>query len=139
MKRLLGWVVVLAVVAGVIGFQRGWFEFAATNEDGKGGQASVTFHAERFQHDKEILKKKASQQLKAVQDELADLRRRPKDLPKEAQVKAEKEIEKLTEKRAELETRIKVIEEAGEDKLEKLKKELEEATQELEKGKGRER
>src|SRR5262249_30387053 len=97
MKKMVVGALTLSVIVAAFGFRRGWFEFATTNGDGK-SQARLTFNADRFEQDKDELKKKISDQLKTVQERLDIKRDQSRDLPEDARVTTEKEIEDLAQK-----------------------------------------
>jgi hypothetical protein len=132
--RIFVLLVLLLIVAGALGYQRGWFEFGAENTD-KESRAGVAIRTDKFKEDKEKLKKFAADKLAAVQEKLNSTRAQAKDLTGEAKVKADKEIEDLTVKQKELETKVKVIEQVTEDRIDSVQKDFEDALKELEKDK----
>jgi hypothetical protein len=131
---MVGLLVLLLLGAGVVGYQRGWFEFGAENTDGT-SRAAVTLRKDKFKEDREKLRLFASDKLAAVRDKLNSTRARSKDLTGEAKVKADKEIEDLTRTKKDLETKIKAIEQVTEDKIDSVQKDFEDALKELEKDK----
>jgi hypothetical protein len=134
LARILGLLVLLLLAVGIVGYQRGWFEFGAENTDGT-SRAAVTLRKDKFKEDKEKLRQFASDKLAAVQEKLNSTRARSKDLTGAAKVKADKEIEDLTTKKKELETKVKAIEQVTEDKIDSVQKDFEDALKELEKDK----
>jgi hypothetical protein len=58
MTRLLGFLVVIALIVGVVGFYRGWFSTATTTGDQK-TNINFSVDQEKIQDDVDALKRKA--------------------------------------------------------------------------------
>lgn len=58
MGRLLAFIVVLAIIVGIIGFYRGWFAFSSTSNETSSG-FTVTVDKTKVQEDKAMAEEKA--------------------------------------------------------------------------------
>jgi hypothetical protein len=123
MGRILALVLILLIAVGVVGFWRGWFEFQTNKAVGK-VHADFSVNKEKFQQDKEILKKKIAEKSKALKDKLASMRGKATDLSGEAKANADREIEELAKKQENLDAKLNDVDEATEEKLESLKQGL---------------
>lgn len=133
MKKALFGLIVLLVVGVAVAYWQGWIKFQKTETDEGKPRLQITVDKEKFQQDKEKLKKAAGEKSKDWKERLADLRKKAEGQSGEEKTKTEKEIEALNKKKQELEAKLKEIEEAGGDKVEDAQKKLNTLLEELKK------
>ncbi len=121
MKKVLLAALVL-VVAGVAWWQ-GWFKFEKNTEDGQ-MHVGIAINKEKFQQDRDRLKKAAGDRSKGLKDQLARLRDKAKGLTGADKEKAEKEIDALSKKHEAFEAKVKDLDGVAADKFEALRKEI---------------
>ena len=124
MKKVLVALVVLVVALGGVAWWQGWIKFEKKTEDGQ-THVGVAINKEKFQQDRDKLKKAAGDRSKALKDQLAKLRDKAKGLTGTDKEKADKEIDALSKKHEALETKMKDLDGVAEDKFEALKKDVE--------------
>jgi hypothetical protein len=122
MKKLLAFLVLVALVVGGVGYWRGWFEFNKTD---------VTVNKEKFKEDKAAFLKTAGAKLKAMKEKLEGMRSKSKDLTGEDKAKADREIRELEEKHGTLDTKLKDADKAADEAFEGVKADLNKALDEL--------
>ena len=142
MKRLLFFVVVLAVAAGAVGYWRGWFSL--TTE----GKVDVQVDPTKFKQDREAFSKTVGEKARELKDQVASLWKKSQGLTGDDKARAEKELAELEKKQERLQTQIKELEGAGQERFESIRQDLsksleeveqkiDEWTRKLEKGKGK--
>jgi predicted nucleic acid-binding Zn-ribbon protein len=103
---------------------QGWIQFEKKTEDGQ-THVGVAINKEKFQQDRDKLKKAAGERSKALKDQLAKLRDKAKGLTGADKEKAEKEIDTLSKKHEAFEAKVKDLEGVAEDRFEAIKKDIE--------------
>lgn len=124
MKKLLIVLVLLAIVGGGVGYQRGWFEFKKTDGHDGNSNLDVTVHKEKFQADKAAFLKSAAAKLTVLQERLHAMRSTSKDLTGDAKAKADKEIRELEQKHGTLDAKLKDVDKATKEEFEGVKGDL---------------
>ena len=131
-KVLIAAGVVVVALVGVAWWQ-GWFKFEKSETEGGQTHVGIAVNKEKFQQDRDKLKKAAADRSKALKDRLAHLRDKAKGLTGADKEKAEKEIDALSKKHEALEAKVKDLDGVAEDKFEALKKDVEGHLQEADK------
>ncbi len=142
MKKLLVFILVLAVAVGVLGYWRGWFHFS------KEGPAGVQFDPAKFKQDKEAFSKAVGAKARAMKNRVAGLWKKSEGLTADDKAHAQKELGELKKKHDRLEQQIKQLDGADPDKFEGIKqdlsknleevdKKIDELTEKLDTGKGK--
>jgi len=124
MKKVLIAAVVLVAALGGVAWWQGWIKFEQKTEDGQ-THVGVAINKEKFQQDRDKLKKAAGERSKALKDQLAKLRDKAKGLTGADKEKADKQIDALTKKHEALESKMKDLDGVAEDKFEALNKDVE--------------
>lgn len=133
MKKLLAAAVVLVVAFGAVAWWQGWLKFEKTKTDDGKTHVGVVLNKEKFQKDRDKLKKATADRSKGLKDQLAHWRDKAKGLTGAEKEKADKKIDALTKKHEALESKMKDLDGVSEDKFEALKKDVEGALQESDK------
>jgi hypothetical protein len=133
MKKVLFAVGVLVVAFVVVAWWQEWFKFEKSKTDDGKAHVGIAINKEKFQQDRDKLKKAAGDRSKALKDQLAKLRHKAEGLKGADKEKAQKEIDALSKKHEALETKMKDLDSVAEDKFEALKKDVEGALQEADK------
>jgi hypothetical protein len=123
MKKLLIFVLVLAVAVGVLGYWRGWFNVS---------REGVQVDAEKFKKDREDFSKTVSEKAKVVKNKFANLWKKSEGLKGDEKVQAEKELAELEKKHERLVLQLKELEDAGQDRFESIKQDLSKNLDEVE-------
>lgn len=121
MKNLIMTIVAIAVLMGLLGLWRGWFE-VETNKHENRIRTDVNLHPGKFEQDKERLLKLLGEHSKTTKDKLAALKEKSKKLAGEAREKAQEEINRLSKNQDKIEARINEVKESTEDKFDEIKK-----------------
>ena len=124
MKKLLIAVVVVVVALGGVAWWQGWLKFEKKTEDGQ-THVGLAINKEKFQQDRDKLKKAAADRSKKLKEQLAHLKDKAKGLTGADKDKAEKEIDALSKKHEAFEAKVKDLDGVAEDKFEALKKDIE--------------
>jgi hypothetical protein len=124
---------VLVVAFVVVAWWQGWFKIEKTKTDDGQTHVGVSLNKEKFQQDRDKLKKAAAERSKGLKDRLARLRDKAKELTGADKEKANQEIDALSKKHEAIESKIKDLEGVSEDKFEGLKKALDTALQDADK------
>jgi hypothetical protein len=132
MKKVLIAAVVLVVALVGVAWWQGWFKFEKKTEDGQ-SHVGIAINKEKFQQDRDKLKKATADQTKGLKEQIAHWRDKAKGLTGTAKEKAEKKAEALSKKHDALESKLKDLEGVTEDKFEAVKKEIEGHLQEADK------
>jgi uncharacterized protein HemX len=125
MKKLLLFVLLLAVVVGVVGYVRGWYTVSENKKD-------IQFDAAKFDHDKKAASKKVSEDAKLLKEKAANLWKKTEGLTGDDKVQAQKDLGELQSKHDRIEKQIKDLDEAGEDKFAGIEADLKKSLQEVE-------
>jgi hypothetical protein len=131
MKKLLGFLVLVALVVGGVGYWRGWFVFKKTDDND--GKPNITVNKDKFQEDKAAFLKAAGAKLKALKEKLEGKRSQSKELTGEDKAKADREIRELEAKHGTLDAKLKDADKAAEGEFEGAKSELNRALDDLSK------
>jgi len=118
MRRLLFVVVMLALIAGAIGYSRGWFN--VTND----GKVDVQMDAAKFKEDREALSKTVSEKVKAMKVQVAGLFKKSEALAGESKADAQKELASLEKEHDRLEQQLRELDEAGKDRFVSVREDL---------------
>jgi chromosome segregation ATPase len=122
MKKLLVFVLVLAVAIGALGYWRGWFSVT------KEGKVDVQADPATFKHDKDSFSKTVGEKAKAMKGQLAGLWKKSKGLTDDDK----KNLGELEKKRDRLEHQIEELDNAGQDNFESIKQDLSKSLAEVE-------
>jgi ERCC4-type nuclease len=133
MKKVLIAAGVLVVAFVVVAWWQGWFKIEKTKTDDGQTHVGVKLNKEKFQQDRDKLKKAAAERSKGLKDRLARLRDKAKGLTGADKEKANQEIDALSKKHEAIESKIKDLEGVSEDKFEGLKKALDADLQDADK------
>jgi chromosome segregation ATPase len=115
MKKLLVFLLVLAVAVGGVGYWRGWYTF---------GKGHPSVNREKFKQDRDTFKQAAGKKLHSLKDLLTRKKSEAKNLTGEAKAKKEKESADLEEQYKQLSAKINSLDEVTEDKLDSVEKDL---------------
>jgi hypothetical protein len=133
MKKLLAAAVVLVVAFGAVAWWQEWFKFEKNKTDDGKTHVGIAINKEKFQKDRDKLKKATADRSKGLKDQLAHWRDKAKGLTGAEKEKADKKIDALTKQHEALESKMKDLDGVSEDKFEALKKDVEGALQETDK------
>ena len=125
MKKVLIAAGVLVVALVAVAWWQGWFKFEKAKTDDGQTHVRIAINKEKFQQDRDKLKKAAADRSKGLKDRLAHLRDKAKGLTGADKEKAEKEIDALGKKHEALESKVKDLDGVAEDKFEALTKDVE--------------
>ena len=107
MKRLLVFILVLAVAVGALGYWRGWF--IATDE----GKVGVQVDSAKFKEDKDAFSKTVGEKAKAMKEQLAGLWKKTEGLTGDDKAHVEKELPELEKRHERLEKQLKELADSG--------------------------
>lgn len=124
MKRLLVFLVIVAVGVGILGYSRGWF--------GMTKEGNVAVDREQFEKDKTAFNKMISEKARSIKESVSNWWKKS-NLSGADKASAQKELDELQKKHDSLEAQLKELEEAGEQKFEKLRQSLTTELAEVEK------
>jgi len=123
MKKLLIFVLVLAVAVGALGYWRGWFDVSR--------EKGVQVDADKFKKDREEFSKTVSEKAKVVKNKFANLWKKSEGLTGDEKVQTEKELAELEKKHERLVSQLKELEDAGQDRFESIKQDLSKTLEEV--------
>lgn len=118
MRNLLLFVVVVALIVGVVGYNRGWFHV------GPEGGMDVQVDAAKFKQDREAISKTVSEKVKAMKVQVAGLFKKTEALPADAKADAQKELVALEKEHDRLEQQLRELDEAGKDRFVSVREDL---------------
>ena len=78
MRALLVLIIIVAIIAGVVGYQRGWFTFTTASHDGK-SDVNVTVNKEQWRKDRDEYLQEAKDRLKKLEQQLDELKAKAKN------------------------------------------------------------
>ncbi|MEX1027665.1 MAG: hypothetical protein WD049_06625 [Candidatus Paceibacterota bacterium] len=107
MRRLLLFVVVLAVAVGALGYWRGWFSLT------KEGTVDIQVDADKFKLDKDAISKSFGEKVQATKDKIASLRKKSEGLTSDEKALTQQELNELEAKHDRLEQQIKELDDAS--------------------------
>ncbi|MBX9679777.1 MAG: hypothetical protein K2X38_13525 [Gemmataceae bacterium] len=118
MKRFLLFVVVVALIVGVIGYNRGWFHI------GPEGAMDVQMDAAKFKQDREAISKTVGEKVNILKTQMAGLFKKTEVLPSDAKADAQKELVALEKEHDRLEQQLRELDEAGKDRFVTVREDL---------------
>jgi len=127
MKRLLVFVLLLAVAAAAIGYWRGWLILT------KDGKVNVQVDPVKFKLDREAFSKSVGAKATAMKNQVASLWEKSEGLTGDEKAVVQKELGELKQKHDRLEQQIKELNDAGHEKFESIKQDLAKTLEEVEK------
>jgi predicted transcriptional regulator len=127
MKRLIVFILLLAVAIGVVGYWRGWFIVSNDNH------LDVQVNEAKFDKDKHAFSKTVGAKAKDLKEEAAKLWKKTEGLSGDEKAQAQKELTELNTKHDRLERQIKELDESGQDKFEDIKQDLSKNLDDVEK------
>jgi hypothetical protein len=124
MKKLIGWLLVFALVVGGVGYWRGWFVFSKTEDNDSKTNLNVTVNKDKYREDKAAFLKAAREKLKELKETVEGMRSKSKDKTPEEKARADKEIQELEKKHQSLDAKLKEADKAAEETFEGTKADL---------------
>lgn len=130
MKSFLILLLVVVVVVGVIAYERNWFTFSASAQDGS-VQINASINSEQWRIDRDEYRQKADAQLAEGSKKLDELKARSANANGEARLALNKAVDDMNRKYQAARADLKELENAGKEQWQSARTKLGQALDDL--------
>ncbi len=128
MRNLIVFILVLAVIVGIVGYYQGWFTVNETD-----GKTNLQFDKAKFRADRDAFEKTASEKMRVFGDNIANLFKKSEKLKGDEKEGVQAELRELKKTHDRLEKQIQDLGNAAEPKFESIKHDLSSRLEEVDK------